>query len=237
MASMVVIISLLSWRLYGEYQKRERYTELPFVNNEEIYLRTVKELKQDEALLKYEEVRDVSVLTSEIQYTYVRNENIPLSLIEYDTVKRACEQYNFDLNLLFAVIYRESEFNHNNINRNNNGTFDIGLMQINSSSISYHISKARIYFGDRDYDVYDRIDNLLIGISVLIYNRDDWIKRGLVANSNELYYAILNTYNMGRGNREVGYIGYMTRTGKLSRAYDQRITETKNNLELKGIFD
>ena len=87
------------------------------------------------------------------------------------------------------------------------------------------------------YDLSILLNVSISFISVLIYNRDDWIKRGLVANSNELYYAILNTYNMGRGNREVGYIGYMTRTGKLSRAYDQRITETKNNLELKGIFD
>ena len=41
-------------------------------------------------------------------------------------------KYNIPTSLLWAIAKHESNFNKNAINKNNNGTIDIGIMQINS---------------------------------------------------------------------------------------------------------
>lgn len=45
----------------------------------------------------------------------------------------AGKMYNIHPNLLWAIAKVESRFNPYAINRNSNGTYDIGIMQINSS--------------------------------------------------------------------------------------------------------
>lgn len=47
----------------------------------------------------------------------------------------AGEKYKIHPNLLWAIAKVESNFNYSAINRNSNGTYDIGIMQINSSWI------------------------------------------------------------------------------------------------------
>lgn len=42
-------------------------------------------------------------------------------------------KYNIHPNLLWAIAKVESNFNYTAINKNNNGTYDIGIMQINTS--------------------------------------------------------------------------------------------------------
>ena len=45
----------------------------------------------------------------------------------------AGETYGIHPNILWAIAKNESGFNHTAINRNKNGTYDYGIMQINSS--------------------------------------------------------------------------------------------------------
>lgn len=43
--------------------------------------------------------------------------------------------YNFDPDYLRAIAWKESRFNSNAIGKNNDGSMDIGIMQINTSNI------------------------------------------------------------------------------------------------------
>lgn len=47
----------------------------------------------------------------------------------------AGKQYGIHPNLLWAIAKTESNFNYTALNKNDNGTYDIGIMQINSSWI------------------------------------------------------------------------------------------------------
>lgn len=73
-------------------------------------------------------------------------------------VKKASAEYHVPSIVLLGIIKTESNGNPNAINRNRNGTVDIGLMQINSSWVqklasSYSIKSARRALANPCYNV------------------------------------------------------------------------------------
>jgi soluble lytic murein transglycosylase-like protein len=77
----------------------------------------------------------------------------------------AAEQYEVNPYLLFAIAKTESNLKTNALNRNKDGSYDIGLMQINSRWLPI----LRKY-GVREEQLWDACTNIQVGAWVLAQN-------------------------------------------------------------------
>lgn len=89
--------------------------------------------------------------------------------------------YHVDGNLVLAVIDGESEGNPEAYNRNDNGTYDSGLMQINSCNHEWLSEELGIT------DFYDPEQNIHSGVYML----------SLLTAKYDDYHRVLMSYNMG----------------------------------------
>ena len=79
--------------------------------------------------------------------------------------EQAASWYRVNPYLLYAIAKTESGLNPNAINRNKNGSYDIGLMQINSS----WFPTLRKY-GVEEKDLYDACTSIQVGAWILAQN-------------------------------------------------------------------
>jgi soluble lytic murein transglycosylase-like protein len=79
--------------------------------------------------------------------------------------EQAAHRYGVNTYLLYAIAKTESNLNPKAINRNANGSYDIGLMQINSS----WLPTLRRY-GVSEKDLYEPCINIQVGAWVLANN-------------------------------------------------------------------
>lgn len=93
---------------------------------------------------------------------------------------RACFQLastlaNIPEPILWAIAWQESRYRHDAFNRNRNGTYDVGIMQINSSWKSHLEERGVLWEYVKQYACI----NILIGAYILLYekkrNRKDMI--------------------------------------------------------------
>ncbi len=77
----------------------------------------------------------------------------------------AAEQYGVNAYLLYAIAKTESNLNPSAVNRNKNGSYDIGLMQINSR----WLPTLRKY-GIEEAQLWDACINIQVGAWVLAQN-------------------------------------------------------------------
>ncbi len=133
-------------------------------------------------------------------------EEIPLSKELQKYIFDLCEEKNIDYDLVLSVIKCESNFNINSVGYNTNGTYDSGLMQINSC----HLKSLEEEYGIND--IMNPYQNLLVGIN-------------LISNSINNYGEIggLVAYNMGTG----GYISCLS-AGNLNTQYVQKVKQAKD---------
>ena len=73
-------------------------------------------------------------------------------------------EYDIPVPLLFSIIFIESSFNPDALNKNRNGTFDYGLMSLNSRTFQN-------YTKDRLYDVET---NIRLGSESLVLLKGRW---------------------------------------------------------------
>ena len=89
----------------------------------------------------------------------------------------AARRYNVDVRLLYAIAKTESSINPRAINRNKNGSYDVGLMQINSSW--FPLLRRH---GIEEHHLYDPCVSLQVGGWILAQNlhrlRDPWLAVG-----------------------------------------------------------
>ncbi|HIQ49420.1 MAG TPA: twitching motility protein PilT, partial [Aquifex aeolicus] len=78
--------------------------------------------------------------------------------------KKAAFKYNVPLPLLLAIAKVESNFNVNALNKNRNGTYDIGIMQINTSNLSL---LKRVGIIKRDEELWIPCKNVEAGAYIL----------------------------------------------------------------------
>lgn len=107
----------------------------------------------------------------------------------------AASYYGVNPELLIAIAYVESKLNPRAINRNRNRSYDLGIMQINTSWISY----LRRYKVDPRY-VWDPCYNVYLGAMVLRHCMD------LFGNT----WRAVDCYNKGP-RRAKSYSGYVLR--------------------------
>lgn len=90
-------------------------------------------------------------------------------------LKQACKQYKVSYNDMIKIAYIESTFRIDALNKNRNGTIDVGLFQINTVN---HKSCA-----ERGYDVYTLKGNIYCAVYIVAghkkYKRFDkhWLGR------------------------------------------------------------
>ena len=113
----------------------------------------------------------------------------------------ASGRYGIPLYILTGLIWSESRYNTNCVNRNNNGTFDVGLMQLNSANTAEF--SERFNFGKR-FNPKNPVDNLRIGCQYLnwiYYNlkigKGGWYKTLVFWNGSKKSSIILAKFVLG----------------------------------------
>lgn len=97
------------------------------------------------------------------------------------------QQYNIDPDLLFCVMWRESNFKADAIGVNTNGTCDYGLMQINEVNYSLLHNKVGL---NSVYDLLNPYTNIDCGTYFLSY---------YINKYGTDYHKVLMCYNLGEG--------------------------------------
>ncbi len=161
-----------------------------------------------------EEAKSVSVqcavANKEMEKKGYYIQQIPLSRDIQKYIYQMCSEKNINYDLILSIIKCESNFKADSIGYNPNGSFDSGLMQINSC----HLENLQEQYGVSD--IMDPYSNLLVGID-------------MIASCINAYGEVggLVAYNMGAG-------GYQTciAKGDLNTAYVQKVMKIKENISV-----
>ncbi len=93
----------------------------------------------------------------------VQSETIDTPYIDW--FQEVCALENIPLEIALGLAIVESNIQMINSEVNSNGSFDIGIMQINSRYVSYF--EEQLWYRDLPFDVYDPEDNIRMGILIL----------------------------------------------------------------------
>ena len=89
---------------------------------------------------------------------------LSLNCVAENYFVEAGKKYGIDPQLLWAIAKTESHLNPNALNQNNkNGSYDIGIMQINS----IHLNELWTKYGISEDDLYNPRLNIHIGAKIL----------------------------------------------------------------------
>lgn len=125
--------------------------------------------------------------------------NIPMTKELKLHIKEMCKFYNFEEELVYQIIYRESRYDP----YADNGLCQ-GLMQLNKNYVNdYATMDDGAYEISEDYDVFDPYTNVVLGLRCL----SDWRRMGTSQGYTDLY-DWLSFYNMGWSYKNKGSNGY-----------------------------
>lgn len=117
--------------------------------------------------------------------------------------KEAGKKYNLDPLLILAIAKAESGLKVSAINRNNNGTYDYGLMQVNSINLDF--------VGATKDTIFNPATNIHAGAKVLDQKRTYIQQKKGTFTTQEL----ISAYNQGEGR--------LVRSGILNAAYVAKV--------------
>lgn len=173
-------------------------------------------------IAKYESItntiNNIDLLSeNEYEYTY---HNIDLTISQQQFIQNLCFEHNFSYEMVLGIIHSESRFKLDAVSYNNTS---LGIMQINKN---YSDSFADI-IGLEEYDLFNFEDNVRLGFTNLIYNRDYWVNQGYT-NEPDLTMLILASYNRGIG----GTVKYGRLNGTYETDYAYHVLNYKYLLEM-----
>jgi len=148
--------------------------------------------------------------------------DVPLSYELQDYVREVCSEYDVDMEVILGIMNTESHFRHEASSNNNiGGKRSLGICQLNENYIDW--------FGELTgledlFDINNIYHNIEGGIATYKFYRDYWERKGY--EGEELRIRSLNTYNAGI----VGYKKYINKYNTISRNYDKKVLDYKNNL-------
>jgi len=90
-------------------------------------------------------------------------------------IEQVCELYSVPVDVALAVGIIESKLTMINSGRNKDGSYDIGVFQINSRYKDWH--EQKLWQKGRKFNINDAHDNIEMGILILRYqyeNTGDW---------------------------------------------------------------
>ncbi|MEJ5339251.1 MAG: lytic transglycosylase domain-containing protein [Aquificaceae bacterium] len=121
--------------------------------------------------------------------------------------QQASEVYDIPKKLMVVIAYVESGLNPKAYNRNKNGTYDIGIMQVNSSNIPLLMRKGII---GGEQDLWHPCKNIMAGGYIL---RECILKNGVS-------WKAVDCYNKGKNARETSkYVWKVYRTLEMVNLY------------------
>lgn len=167
--------------------------------------RDIKQLNRQNKALQ----EDLDQLVSEHE-KYVRiDRNVDIPMAYKVHMYRLCNEYGVDYELALAVMVKESGGNPTALNtKNRNGTYDSGIMQINSTNHAW-LSKE---LGIKDFN--NPYDNMKAGVYMLsLFNYDN-------------PHKTLMAYNMGEGTMK-----RLFKQGSTSSAYSRDVMEIYNRIQ------
>ncbi len=172
----------------------------------------------DEVALSSEAVTDEPSVED---YYYT---DVPLEQAQQKLIYEICEEYEVDYPLVLGILSVESNYRTNVSHKNNNGSTDMGIAQINSYYLDHYAAMAQI--PESEFDPYILEHGVRALCGDLQYLTDSYEEDGYTGE--ELTIHILNGYNMGQG----GFNKYKKRTGSISRYYDKKVLAVVSSLEL-----
>lgn len=154
---------------------------------------------------------------------YYYNELIPLDEEIQQFTYELAKQYDIEVELIFAVMKCESDFNQSCKSYNSKINYDIGIMQINSRNIKKGWVTSLL---GREVDVENNIyDNIEGGVAILNHYLHAW--DGCGYSDDRVLRMGLNSYNFG----VAGYKRYMNRGNNWnSWYYAKKILKAKESL-------
>jgi soluble lytic murein transglycosylase-like protein len=210
LVSLIVVVLLMT--VGNSYIKSQEENEVIVDSNRDINYHSMKLINIDHK----ENAEEIEIIVERPQY------DIPLSEELQQYIWELANKNEISYELVLAVMYLESRFDIGAVNRNNNGTKDKGIMQINSAYKEYHAENA----GIEDFNIFDPYDNIKVGINVLVTERDYW--RSFDMCEMDVFKYTMGSYNMGRlGIEKYG----------LPEAYINRVSDYKMMLETEGGFE
>ena len=117
-------------------------------------------------------------------------------------IHQAARRYQVDERLIHAIIQVESSGNPSALNRNANGSEDIGLMQINSSWLP-----VLGRYGIQHHHLYDPCTNVQVGA---------WVLAGNIARYGPTWRAV-GAYNARSLVKRKGYVAKVWRRYRTSK--------------------
>lgn len=141
--------------------------------------------------------------------------DVPLSEDWQKLIWETSKQEEVDYDLILALMKNESNFDFDAINYNTNGTFDSGILQVNSSNRKWVNELA-----GRKIDLKNDEDAMLAGILIFKYYYSAWEE---TAPKDKLVFYALESYNKG--------IGGWKKMGKPITKYSKRIVEDSQNID------
>ena len=121
-------------------------------------------------------------------------DGIPLSNEILDYIWYKSKQYNISYELVLAISKVESNYGQDLYNKNKNGTYDSGIMQINNTNIRWLSELA----GIKNPDPMNHYHNIDMALALLDYERNFWLKKGY--SEEETFWLTIYSYHRGRGN-------------------------------------
>jgi soluble lytic murein transglycosylase-like protein len=136
-----------------------------------------------------------------------------------------CKENNWPYELVLSQLKVESDFDIALIHKNDDGSTDRGLAQINSSTLKFYQEKIP------GFDPYNPYHAIQACILYLNENRIYWVNKG-ITDQEQIIVLSLNSYNMGLPR----YLKYRKNTGATSRGYDRTINKYRSQLKNIGTF-
>lgn len=189
---------------------------------------TVAEVKPKEEVVAVTET-PIIIITPTLEPTpteaVMPKYNIPLSEDLQTYIWDICQEYNIEYELFLALIKQESNFNPKAVNKNTNGTCDLGIAQLNSVNHSYHSSLAGV--SEKDFDPYNPYMNTKAALGHLRDLYESWSKHGYTGDA--LDYTVCGAYNRGTS----GMQKYIASRG-IKTDYAKNIIYYRNKLKENG---
>ncbi len=148
--------------------------------------------------------------------------NVPLSHELQNHIIQTSSKYNVNPENIFAIAKVESNFKqHVKCSNNIGGNYSVGIMQLNNNYTNWYKEITDI----DNFDITNVYHNIEGGIAVYNYYKRYWKNQGY--EGRDLVIRSLNSYNMGIA----GFEDYIKKTGFVSRSYDRKILDYKEELK------
>lgn len=120
--------------------------------------------------------------------------DIPLEEEVLDYLYLKSEEYEISYELMLAIADVESDFGRDTYGKNKDGTYDSGLLQVNSSNLKW-LSKLA---GIKNVDPQNYKHNIDMAVALFDYERQYW--RDLEYSEEDVFWLSIYGYHRGRGN-------------------------------------